>query len=221
MTITQPGGRGTDLELPSRLVRHRRTRRPECAWSRTGNVDTETEPARDRRPMSFTEIHLAHVGVDDFRRNSRGGTLGRGSPESTGAPLAQVVLNPPLQRLAKPAPAMTTEGRLVMARPTRCRGRFECICSTHGCATRNRHQFGLHSIRPMPPHTLRTMTNLHIESVRTPFDDPGVASAAIGALTRADAMGLLSRPVIGVRRWFDRPRGRLDGLTPGQVLGHE
>ena len=182
------------------------------------------------------------------------------------------------------------------------------------------------------------MTNLHIQSVRTPFDDPRLACAAIGALTRADAMGLLSRPVtclddsaiqgletemaeagigrnflaelhrlpcsdaarlssllekinealdqspapahewralqgvlgvdlltrllgisqssvrryisasrstpdaiaarlhflafvvgdlagayndIGVRRWFDRPRERLDGRTPAQVLGHE
>jgi len=35
-------------------------------------VDTETEPARDRRPMSFTEVYLAHVGMDDFRRNPRG-----------------------------------------------------------------------------------------------------------------------------------------------------
>ena len=35
-------------------------------------VDTETEPARDRRPMSFTEVYLAHVGVDDFRSNPRG-----------------------------------------------------------------------------------------------------------------------------------------------------
>jgi len=26
---------------------------------------------------------------------------------------------------------------------------------------------------------------------------------------------------IGVRRWFDRPRERLDGRTPAQVLGHE
>ena len=40
-----------------------------------------------------------------------------------------------------------------------------------------------------------TMTNLHIQSVRSPFDDPRLASAAIGALTRADAMGLLLRPV--------------------------
>lgn len=35
-------------------------------------TDTETEPARSRRPMRFTEIYLGHVGVDDFRRNARG-----------------------------------------------------------------------------------------------------------------------------------------------------
>ena len=35
-------------------------------------VDTETEPARDRRPMSFTEVYLAHVGIEDFRSNPRG-----------------------------------------------------------------------------------------------------------------------------------------------------
>ena len=35
-------------------------------------VDTETEPARDRRPMTFTEVYLAHVEVADFRRNPRG-----------------------------------------------------------------------------------------------------------------------------------------------------
>lgn len=35
-------------------------------------VDNTTEPARDRRPMSFTEIYLGQVTVDDFRRNARG-----------------------------------------------------------------------------------------------------------------------------------------------------
>ncbi|MCY3877787.1 MAG: hypothetical protein OXF74_01250 [Rhodobacteraceae bacterium] len=39
------------------------------------------------------------------------------------------------------------------------------------------------------------MTNLHIQSVRSPFGEPSLVSAAIGALTRADAMGLLLRPV--------------------------
>ena len=35
-------------------------------------VDGQTEPARDRKPMTFTEIYLGKVGVDDFRRNPRG-----------------------------------------------------------------------------------------------------------------------------------------------------
>lgn len=35
-------------------------------------VDNETEPARTRRPMTFTEIYLGQVGLDDFRRNARG-----------------------------------------------------------------------------------------------------------------------------------------------------
>ena len=36
------------------------------------DVDTESEPARDRRPMRFKEIYLARVLVGDFRRNQRG-----------------------------------------------------------------------------------------------------------------------------------------------------
>ncbi len=35
-------------------------------------VDNSTEPARDRGPMTFTEIYLGQVTVDDFRRNARG-----------------------------------------------------------------------------------------------------------------------------------------------------
>lgn len=35
-------------------------------------VDVKTEPARDRVPMAFTDVYLAHVEIDDFRRNSRG-----------------------------------------------------------------------------------------------------------------------------------------------------
>ena len=38
-------------------------------------VDNVTEPVRDRRPMAFTEVYLAPVTVDDFRRNPRS-TLG-------------------------------------------------------------------------------------------------------------------------------------------------
>lgn len=35
-------------------------------------VDDETEPAVARRPLEFAEVHLAHVDVEDFRRNERG-----------------------------------------------------------------------------------------------------------------------------------------------------
>jgi len=35
-------------------------------------VDTESEPARDRSPMAFTEVYIAHVTKADFRKNPRG-----------------------------------------------------------------------------------------------------------------------------------------------------
>jgi hypothetical protein len=35
-------------------------------------VDIETEPARERAPMSFTEVYLGFVTTDDFRKNPRG-----------------------------------------------------------------------------------------------------------------------------------------------------
>lgn len=35
-------------------------------------IDDQTEPARERKPMRFTEIYLAHVTVEDFRKNARG-----------------------------------------------------------------------------------------------------------------------------------------------------
>lgn len=35
-------------------------------------VDTESEPARERAPMTFTEVYLGRVSVDDFRKNPRG-----------------------------------------------------------------------------------------------------------------------------------------------------
>jgi hypothetical protein len=36
------------------------------------DVDTTTEPATSRRPMTFTEIYLGHVTTDGFRKNPRG-----------------------------------------------------------------------------------------------------------------------------------------------------
>lgn len=35
-------------------------------------VDNETEPTSNRQPLTFTEIYLGNVTVDDFRRNARG-----------------------------------------------------------------------------------------------------------------------------------------------------
>ncbi len=35
-------------------------------------VDTDSEPASSRKPMTFTEVYLGRVTTDDFRRNPRG-----------------------------------------------------------------------------------------------------------------------------------------------------
>lgn len=42
------------------------------------------------------------------------------------------------------------------------------------------------------------MINFHLESIRSPFDDPRVMQAAIETLCRADAMGLLSGERLGL-----------------------
>ena len=34
-------------------------------------VDTESEPAIEREPVTFTTVYLGHVTIEDFRRNSR------------------------------------------------------------------------------------------------------------------------------------------------------
>jgi hypothetical protein len=36
------------------------------------SLDSSGEPAADRRPMTFNEVYLGEVGIDDFRRNARG-----------------------------------------------------------------------------------------------------------------------------------------------------
>jgi hypothetical protein len=36
------------------------------------DIDSDTEPAIDRRPMTFSELYLGHVSVSDFRKNPRG-----------------------------------------------------------------------------------------------------------------------------------------------------
>ena len=35
-------------------------------------IDSESEPAKDRDPMQFTEVYLGDVKVSDFRKNARG-----------------------------------------------------------------------------------------------------------------------------------------------------
>ena len=50
-------------------------------------------------------------------------------------------------------------------------------------------------IEARPSDSIWLMGNLHIQSVRSPFNEPRLASAAIAALSRADAMGLLSRQI--------------------------
>lgn len=35
-------------------------------------IDNATQPARDRRPLTFTEVYLGQVVIADFRRNPRG-----------------------------------------------------------------------------------------------------------------------------------------------------
>ena len=41
-----------------------------CVW--VYDVDNQSEPARDRQPMRFTEVYLGQVDIEDFRKNARG-----------------------------------------------------------------------------------------------------------------------------------------------------
>jgi hypothetical protein len=36
------------------------------------DIDIDTQPAINRKPMSFTEVYLGRVTIADFRRNPRG-----------------------------------------------------------------------------------------------------------------------------------------------------
>ena len=46
--------------------------RDQCMSVFVYRVDTASEPARDREPMTFTEVYLGQVTIDDFRKNPRG-----------------------------------------------------------------------------------------------------------------------------------------------------
>lgn len=46
--------------------------RNQCMCVFVYDIDSMSEPARDRKPLIFTEVYLGNVTVDDFRRNPRG-----------------------------------------------------------------------------------------------------------------------------------------------------
>ena len=46
--------------------------REQCMCVFVYELDAKTEPVAARRPMRFTEVYIAHVGIEDFRKNPRG-----------------------------------------------------------------------------------------------------------------------------------------------------
>jgi len=46
--------------------------RDQCMCVFVYETDHTTEPARDRRPMQFTEVYIGVVAIADFRKNPRG-----------------------------------------------------------------------------------------------------------------------------------------------------
>ena len=66
-----------------RELRSKRREKVAVRWTRTARaingwpflftaIDNQTEPARERKPLTFTEIYLGQVTIEDFRRNPRG-----------------------------------------------------------------------------------------------------------------------------------------------------
>lgn len=46
--------------------------REQCMCVFVYTTDNDTEPAIDRKPMTFTEVYLGQVTIEDFRKNARG-----------------------------------------------------------------------------------------------------------------------------------------------------
>jgi len=74
---------GNSVKAGSKGIEVKTTRKPGGAVDTHGardqwmcvfvyDIDTATEPACDRRPMSFTEVYLGNVTIENFRRNPRG-----------------------------------------------------------------------------------------------------------------------------------------------------
>lgn len=68
------GGHGVEIKTTATVVARVDTHGAREQWLCVFayDVDTETEPAVDRLPMTFREIYLNRVTRDDFRRNPRG-----------------------------------------------------------------------------------------------------------------------------------------------------
>lgn len=68
------GGEGVEVKTTRKHGGAVDTHGPRDQWMAVFvyEVDNITEPARSRRPMSFVEVYLGKVSIDDFRKNSRG-----------------------------------------------------------------------------------------------------------------------------------------------------
>ena len=70
----QAGTEGVEIKTTRKAGGAVDTHGPRAGWQAVFvyEVDNESEPAVARRPLVFTEVYVAQVGVDDFRRNARG-----------------------------------------------------------------------------------------------------------------------------------------------------
>jgi len=70
----QAGGQGVEIKTTRRkggaVDTHGAREQWMCVF--VYEVDNVTEPAVNRAPLTITEVYLAHVTLDDFRRNPRG-----------------------------------------------------------------------------------------------------------------------------------------------------
>jgi hypothetical protein len=69
----QAGSEGVEIKTTRKPGGAVDTHGPREGWQAVFvyEVDNATEPAVARRPLVFTEIYLARVGVEDFRKNAR------------------------------------------------------------------------------------------------------------------------------------------------------
>lgn len=68
------GTDGVEIKTTRKLVGRSIPMVPETVWMCVFvyDIDTQTQPGVNRSPMSFTEVYLGQVSVNDFRKNPRG-----------------------------------------------------------------------------------------------------------------------------------------------------